>query len=217
MDTQEIEKRYEDLSDKACCLSCGGASILAQPRPGEVCADLGSGRGTEALRLAEAVGETGFVWGIDITDAMLELARTTAEKLGLGNVRFEKGELEHLPVPGATVDLVISNCVLNHASDKARAWSEIFRILKPGGRFVVSDIYAAAPVPEAHRRDPEAVAQCWAGADTREVYLATVARAGFQDLEVLEESETYDKGPIQVASFTLSGRRPVERTCCCKA
>ncbi|HOX53776.1 MAG TPA: methyltransferase domain-containing protein, partial [Fibrobacteria bacterium] len=178
------------------------------------CVDLGSGRGTDCLRLAEVVGEKGFVWGIDISDGMLEKARATARKLGTTNVRFEKAELESLPIPDGTVDLVISNCVLNHATDKAKVWKEIYRILKPGGRFVVSDIYSSEPVPDVFRHDPEAVAECWAGADTRMTYLATVARAGFEDVSVLEESAPYPKGKIEVSSFTLQGWKRDGRLCC---
>lgn len=214
MDTQAIEARYGALAESSCCLSCGGAADLAQARPGETCLDLGSGRGTEALRLAEAVGPDGFVWGVDISDAMLERARATAARIGAANVRFEKADLASLPLPSASVDLVISNCVLNHAPDKARVWAEVFRVLKPGGRFVVSDIYATEEVPAAFREDPEAVAECWAGADTKGAYLRTVTGAGFPDLTILEASEPYPKGRIQVVSFTLSGRRPA-RTCCC--
>ncbi len=220
METHHIEKRYGTLSTSDCCLSCGGAAELAQAESGEICLDLGSGRGTEALRLVEDVGPDGFVWGIDISDGMLEKARATASKLGVKNVRFEKAELESLPLPSASIDLVVSNCVLNHAADKARVWSEIFRVLKPGGRFVVSDIYSTEPVPEAFRTDPEAVAECWAGADTRAVYLCTLAEAGFPETNILEESAPYTKGRIEVASFTLTGRKPDApkpnvRECCC--
>ncbi|MEN9306390.1 MAG: hypothetical protein RL173_322, partial [Fibrobacterota bacterium] len=184
------------------------------PFRGEVCVDLGSGRGTDAMRLADDVGSDGLVWGIDISDGMLEKARATAQRLGYSNVRFEKAELENLPIPSMSVDVVISNCVLNHAKDKAKVWTEIERILKPGGRFVVSDIYSSETVPDEFRHDPEAVAECWAGADTREVYLKTVHEAGLQDLSVLEESAPYAKGRIEVSSFTLQGWKPKLRRCC---
>ena len=215
METTEIETRYSELAQESCCLYCGGAVDRGRPASGEVCVDLGSGRGTDVLRMAQDVGADGFVWGIDIADGMLEKARSTAAKLGVANVRFEKAVLERLPVPSGSVDLVVSNCVLNHASDKSKAWSEIFRILKPGGRFAVSDIYSSAPVPEEFREDPRAVAECWAGADTREVYLQTVAQAGLSDLSVLDESQPYPKGRIEVSSFTILGRKPSGRGCCC--
>jgi arsenite methyltransferase len=185
-----------------------------KPTMGEVCVDLGSGRGTDVLRMAEDVGPHGFVWGIDISDGMLDLARSTATRLGVSNVRFEKAELEHLPVPSQSVDLVVSNCVLNHASDKSAVWAEIFRILKPGGRFAVSDIYSSLPVPDEFRHDPAAVAECWAGADTRDVYLRTVQDAGLQELSIRDESAPYPKGSIEVASFTLLGAKPKLRRCC---
>ncbi len=214
MDTTAIENRYSELAESACCLSCGGAVDHAKPKPGEVCLDLGSGRGTDCLRMAEEVGSDGFVWGIDISDGMLDKARSTAEALGITNVRFDKAALENLPIPPASVDLVISNCVLNHAADKSKVWAEVFRVLKPGGRFVVSDIFASAPVPPEFRNDPEAVAECWAGADTLEVYLQTVSDAGLRDLDILERSQPYPKGRIEVSSFTLQGWKPKARCCC---
>lgn len=209
-----IAERYSGLAESSCCLSCGGAADKARVLKGEVCVDLGSGRGTDALRMAEEAGPDGFVWGVDISDGMLEKARATAAKLGVANVRFEKAELERLPIPSMSVDLVVSNCVLNHASDKSRVWAEIFRILRPGGRFTVSDIFSSAPVPDEFRQDPDAVAECWAGADTREVYLKTVQEAGFEDVKVLEESAPYPKGRIEVSSFTLQGWKPKPRRCC---
>lgn len=211
---EKIAERYSGLADSSCCLSCGGAAERAKPMHGDVCVDLGSGRGTDAIRMAEDVGPDGFVWGIDISDKMLDKARFTAERLGVANVRFEKAELEKLPIPSMSVDVVVSNCVLNHASDKSKVWSEIERILRPGGRFVVSDIYSSVPVPDEFRQDPEAVAECWAGADTREVYLKTVADAGFDDIKVLDESAPYAKGAIEVSSFTLQGWKPKPRRCC---
>ena len=106
-------------------------------------------------------------------------------------------------------DFVISNCTINHAGDKGAVWSEIFRILKPGGRFVVSDIYASEEVPLAYRSDPVAVAECWAGAVTREEYFDTVLQAGFTSIEVIEESLPYEKGDIEVSSITLAGNKPL--------
>lgn len=214
MDTTAIESRYSELAESSCCLSCGGAVDHARPRPGETCLDLGSGRGTDVLRMSQEVGDDGFVWGIDVSDGMLEKARSTAEALGVANVRFDKSELEHLPLPKESVDLVVSNCVLNHAQDKGAVWKEIHRVLKPGGRFVVSDIVASATVPDEYRRDPEAVAECWAGADTLEVYLETVESAGLVELEILERSQPYPKGKIEVSSFTLQGWKPSLRRCC---
>lgn len=202
-----VTARYAELATTSCCLSCGGAIELAQPQPGEHCLDLGSGRGQDVLRLAEAVGAAGFAYGVDLTTAMLERARRTAERLGVTNVQFLEAELAAIPLAAGSLDLIISNCTLNHAEDKLAVWQEIHRLLKPGGRFVVSDIYATAPVPEAYRTDPTAVAECWAGAVVRAEYFATLEAAGFPDFRILEESAPYPKGQIQVASITLAGTK----------
>jgi len=160
------------------------------------------------MRLAERVGNVGHAYGIDITDSMLEKARRTAEKLGVTNVTFRKADLAALPLGDSEIDWVTSNCVLNHDADKAAVWREIARVLKPGGQFVVSDIYALEPVPEVYRNDPDAVAECWAGAILKSEYLAAIGNAGLTNINILEESAPYEKGKIKVASFTLSGARP---------
>jgi SAM-dependent methyltransferase len=212
--TLAIDERYTGLStDDSCCLSCGSAVEYAKAQLGEVCVDLGSGRGKDVMAMAEDVGEKGFVYGLDISDGMLAKARKNAEKFGVENVSFRKAVLEDLPLPDGSVDLIISNCVLNHAEDKQQVWHEIFRILKPGGRFSVSDIYSTVPVPEKYRNDPEAVAECWAGADTRAVYLETVKNAGFPEIDILEETAPYPKGEIEVSSFTLAGVKPGKKCC----
>ncbi len=213
MEIKEINKRYSDLSESDCCLSCGGAISYAKAKPGETCVDLGSGRGTDVLRLAEEVGEKGFVFGIDVSDGMLEKARKNAAKFNVNNVRFINCELESTPIPDGTIDLVISNCTLNHASDKQAVWNEIFRMLKPGGRFVISDIYAVETIAEEYRNDPVAVAECWAGAVTRNEYMEHLHSAGFTSVEVIEESAPYKKEKALVASITLAGNKSV--VCCC--
>ena len=142
----EINKRYSELAESTCCLSCGGAMNYSEPRPGEVCVDLGSGRGTDALRLSESVGKDGFVYGIDISDGMIHKAAATASRLGITNVRFIQSPLEKIGLEDNKADLVISNCTINHASDKQTTWNEIFRILRKGGRFVISDIYATEAI-----------------------------------------------------------------------
>lgn len=207
----EINKRYSELAESACCLSCGGAVNYAQPSPGETCIDLGSGRGTDVIRMAEQVGDQGFVFGIDISDGMIRKAASTAERLGVHNVRFLKCGLDSLDIKDDTADLVISNCTINHASDKQKVWNEIFRVLRKGGRFVVSDIYSSQPVPEEYRNDPVAVAECWAGSVTRDEYLSQLENAGFSGINVIEESEPYEKGRIKVSSWTISGTKP-----CCR-
>lgn len=208
MNTEQIQIRYTLLAeDDTCCLSCGGAVNYSNAREGEVCADLGSGKGTDVLRLAEEVGEKGFVYGIDVSEGMLKKAQKNADKLGISNVKFVKSELEDLQVDSDALNLIISNCTINHASDKFKVWSEIERILKNNGRFVVSDIYALTEVPEAYRTDPQAVAECWAGAVTKEEYLNTLSRVGFKSIEIIEESKPYSKGEVEVVSFTIAGKK----------
>ena len=213
MEIKEINSRYSKLAESDCCLSCGGAINYAEAKPGEVCVDLGSGRGNDVLRMAESVGETGFAYGIDISDGMLEKARANAQKFGASNVRFIRCELEKLELPDKTADLVISNCTLNHAADKQAVWDEIFRILKKGGRFVVSDIYATSPIAEEYRNDPVAVSECWAGSVTREEYMKQLEKAGFASVEIIEESTPYAKGNAEVCSFTIAGRKA--KGCAC--
>lgn len=200
-----IKVRYSRLADEPCCLSCGGAMEKSGASAGEVCVDLGSGRGTDVLRLAAAVGEGGFVYGIDATPGMVEKGRSAARKLGVENVSFIHGDLEEIPIDSESVNVVISNCVINHIAGKDAVWREIHRILKEGGRFVVSDIYSVSHVPAEYSSDPEAVAECWAGAVTREEYLGMVRDAGFNDIQILEESRPYGKGKIEVCSFTIRG------------
>ncbi len=214
MEIKEINTRYSELAETECCLSCGGAINHAEPQRGEVCVDLGSGRGTDVLRMAESVGETGFVYGIDISDGMLEKARKNAEKFDVRNVRFIRCELEKLELPDESADLVISNCTLNHAGDKQAVWNEIFRILKKGGRFVISDIYATAPIADEYRNDPVAVAECWAGSVTRPEYMQQLKNAGFASVEIVEESAPYAKGNAEVCSFTIAGKK-ASGCCCC--
>lgn len=204
----EINKRYTELASSDCCLSCGSAIEYAGAQQGEVCVDLGSGRGTDVLRLADEVGETGFVYGIDISEGMIEKARLNAEKFGVGNVKFLRSELEKMEIPTKSVHLVISNCTINHAENKQAVWNEIYRILKGNGRFIVSDIYATSPVPAEYRNDPVAVSECWAGSVTREEYMETLEKAGFVNVNVLEESVPYPKGKIEVVSFTIAGFKP---------
>jgi ubiquinone/menaquinone biosynthesis C-methylase UbiE len=214
MSTLEINKRYTELSQSTCCLSCGGAINHAHPKTGETCVDLGSGRGTDVLRLAEQVGTSGFVYGIDISEGMLEKARRNQEKLGIKQVEFIRSELENIQLPSKTADLIISNCTLNHASDKQKVWNEIFRILKSGGRFAISDIYALQPVTEEYRNDPVAVSECWAGAVTKREYLRQIEEAGLSIVSIVEESEPYVKGKIEVASFTILGGKPKCKCSC---
>lgn len=211
---QEVNIRYSGLAQESCCLSCGGAVDHSGAAEGEICADLGSGRGNDVLRLADTVGQNGFVYGIDISEGMLSKARKQAERLGVRNVEFRRSDLEVLPIEDGHVDLIISNCTINHVQDKQKVWNEIHRILKPGGRFVISDIYALQPVPEEYRTDPKAIAECWAGSVTREEYEKQLLEAGFTEVEILEQSSPYEKGAIEVVSWTILGVRP-GRSCSC--
>lgn len=205
MDTSKIEIRYSELANTSCCLSCGGAINYAKPQVGETCIDLGSGRGTDVLKMSEAIGRGGFAYGVDISEGMLKKAERNAEKLGIKNVAFVCSELENIALDQNLADLLISNCTINHAENKQKVWDEVYRLLKPGGRFVVSDIYALETVPDEYKNDPQAVAECWAGSVTKDVYFKQLEIAGFEKIEILEESDPYEKGKIEVASFTIRG------------
>ncbi len=209
MDYKEISKRYSNLADTSCCLSCGGAINHANVQFGEVCIDLGSGRGTDVMRLAEKTGHTGFAYGIDISEGMIKKSNETADRLGVTNVSFISSPLEKIELKNDIADIVISNCTINHSSDKKSVWNEIFRLLKKGGRFVVSDIYSKSPVPDEFKNDPVAVSECWAGSVTRSEYLEQVEQAGFISVKTLEESEPYEKGKIMVSSWTIAGMKPL--------
>jgi len=213
MNTIEIEKRYNELAQDNCCLSCGGAINYSKVQKGDICVDLGCGRGSDVMKMAMEVGTSGYVYGIDISEGMLEKARKTADKLKVKHVSFIRSALESLPLKNNSVDIVISNCTINHSFDKQAVWNEIYRILKAGGRFVVSDIYALEIVPAKYRNDPVAVAECWAGAIQRDDYMNVLQKAGFKTIEILEESTPYQKGEIEVASFTIASQKV--NTCCC--
>lgn len=205
MGVDEIRNRYSKLAADTCCLSCGGALEKSGVESGEVCIDLGSGRGNDVARLAEKAGPEGFVFGIDTTPEMIDKGRSTARKLGMENVEFILSGLEDIPLQNETAHLIISNCTINHVVNKDKVWREIYRLLKTGGRFVVSDIYALEPVPDLYGSDPVAVAECWGGAVTRDEYLGSVRRAGFRKVDIIEESSPYEKGKIDICSFTISG------------
>ena len=207
LNVASINERYTNLSETTCCLSCGGAIKHAGVQPGEVCLDLGSGRGNDVIRMAEEAGENGFAYGIDLSDGMVKKARTNLDKFGVTNAEIIQSEMESLPLNDNSVNVTISNCTINHSSNKEAVWSEVFRVLKPGGRFVVSDIYATAPIADEYRNDPQAVAECWAGAVTRAEYLTMLEETGFTNIKILEESEPYAKGMAEVASFTVYGEK----------
>ena len=165
-------------------LGCGNPTALAELKPGEVVLDLGSGGGIDVLLSAKRVGPTGKAYGVDMTDEMLALARENQVKSGLTNVEFLKGEIEHIPLPDGSVDVIISNCVINLSADKDRVIAEAFRVLKPGGRFAVSDVVVRGEVPEAVRRSMELWTGCVAGALEEGGYRRTLAEAGFENVDV---------------------------------
>ncbi len=139
---------------------------------------------------------------------MLEVARVRAAEAGVTNASFIESTLESLPLPDACADWVVSNCALNHATDKVKVWQEIARVLKPGGRFAVSDIYAVEPIAPQYRNDPVAVAECWAGAVTRAEYLEQISSSGLGELVISGERDPYQKAQATLASFTVSGLKP---------
>ena len=172
-------------------LGCGNPTALAELSAGEVVLDLGSGGGLDVLLSARRVGPTGKAYGLDTTDEMLALAEENKRKSGLTNVEFLRGTIESIPLPDATVDVVISNCVINLSGDKQRVLSEAFRVLKPGGRFAVSDVVVRGELPEPVRRSMELWVGCIAGALTETEYREKLTKAGFSEVE-LQVTRTYD-------------------------
>ena len=175
-------------------LGCGNPTALADLRPGEIVLDLGSGGGIDVLLSARRVGPTGKAYGLDMTDEMLALARANQRKAGVENVKFLKGEIEDVPLPDGTVDVIISNCVINLSLDKNRALAEAFRVLRPGGRFAVSDVLFQGDmgrIPQSLLADGEAWSGCIAGALEEQDFLARLRRAGFDDASV-EVINVYD-------------------------
>jgi arsenite methyltransferase len=169
-------------------LGCGNPVALASLAEGDVVLDLGSGAGFDAFLASQRVGQSGRVIGVDMTSEMLERARENARKGGYTNVEFRLGEIENLPLADNSVDVVISNCVINLSPDKGRVFREAFRVLKPGGRLMVSDIVLARELPESVRKSVSAYIACISGALLREDYLKAVREAGFRDVRVVSET-----------------------------
>jgi arsenite methyltransferase len=182
-------------------LGCGNPTALAELKPGEVVLDLGSGGGIDVLLSARRVGPTGKAYGLDMTDEMLALARENQRKSGVENVEFLKGEIENIPLPENSVDVVISNCVINLSADKSRVLREAFRVLKPGGRFAVSDVVTRGEVPPEVRENMLLWAGCIAGALEESEYVHKLNSAGFDSIE-LEPTRIYN---IEDARQFLSG------------
>jgi arsenite methyltransferase len=172
-------------------LGCGNPTALAKLQPGETVLDLGSGGGIDVLLSARRVGPTGKAYGLDMTDEMLALAEQNRRKSGLTNVEFLKGEIENIPLPTDTVDVIVSNCVINLSGDKDRVLKEAFRVLKPGGRFAISDVVVRGEVPEEIRKSMELWVGCVAGALSETEYREKLAAAGFESVDI-EATRVYD-------------------------
>ena len=231
------EGEVPDAALKA-SLGCGNPVALAELRPGETVLDLGSGGGIDVLLSARRVGPTGKVYGLDMTDEMLALAEENKKKSELENVEFLRGEIENIPLPDRSVDVIISNCVINLSGDKKRVLQEAFRVLKPGGRFAVSDVVVRGEVPADIRKNMELWIGCVAGALRESEYSDLLAAAGFEKAEI-EVTRTYTAGEareflsghgldVDAVAKQIDGRfisafiratRPAEACCapgCCK-
>jgi arsenite methyltransferase len=185
-------------------LGCGVPTAVADLHEGEVVLDLGSGAGADVLISARRVGPTGRAIGLDMTDEMLELARANAEEAGVANVEFVNGFIEDVPLPDASVDVVISNCVINLAGDKRRAIAEAARVLRPGGRFAVSDVIADEDMDEATRTDMAAYTGCVAGALTEAEFRGALVDAGLTDVEIRETHRVHE----HAGSAIIRARKP---------
>ncbi len=177
-------------------LGCGNPVALASLRKGETVLDLGSGAGFDCFLVANRVGETGKVIGVDMTPEMLEKARENAEKGNYKNIEFRLGEIENLPVADNSVDVVISNCVVNLAPDKRRVFTEAFRVLKPGGRLMISDIVLLNELPDFIKKSIEAYIGCLSGAVMRDEYIGAIKAAGFQEISIIGETPFPIKGIV---------------------
>jgi len=197
-------------------LGCGNPTALAELKPGETVLDLGSGGGIDVILSARRVGPAGKAYGLDMTDEMLAFAQENKRKSGLANVEFLRGEIENIPLPANAVDVIISNCVINLSGDKDRVLQEAFRVLKPGGRFAVSDVVVRGEVPDAIRTSMELWVGCIAGALTESDYRDKLATAGFTDIDVevtrvygVEEAATFLAGQgldVEAAAEEVDGK-----------
>jgi len=214
-------------------LGCGLPTEYAGIQPGNSVLDLGSGAGNDCFVARALVGDSGYVAGIDFTEAMIEKARENARKLGYTNVDFIQGDIENIPVRFGVVDVVISNCVLNLVPDKQKAFSEIFRVLKQGGHFCISDVVLEGKLPEGLKADATMYAGCVSGALPKEEYLGIIDEAGFVNVEVrkekkidlpdelllnymsAEELEKFSNGETGIFSITVTGKKPEGCGCGC--
>jgi len=200
---EKIQVRYLTKAASNCCLSCGGALDLADLKEGEIMLDLGSGRGMDVIKAVDIVSSSGFVYGVDYTDEMIKTAEKNIEKLKITNAKIIKSDISNISLDSGSINVIISNCVINHALDKEKVFHEIFRLLKPEGRFIVSDVISEAELPEEVKSDPEAWAKCYGGAVPKDEYFKAVKNAGFNSIDILEESTPYEKGGVMVRSITI--------------
>jgi len=202
-------------------LGCGNPQAIASLRAGETVLDLGSGGGFDCFLAGRAVGPTGRVIGVDMTPEMVTLARANARKVSATNIEFRLGEIEHLPVADATVDAILSNCVINLSPDKASVFREAYRVLRVGGRLAISDVVAIAPIPEELRTQAAALSGCISGAAHIDDVRRMLVEAGFKSVEVTiaprssEIVNSWMPGADRfIASATIEARRGVEKACC---
>jgi ubiquinone/menaquinone biosynthesis C-methylase UbiE len=196
-------------------LGCGTPLSFARLEPGEVVVDIGSGAGLEVMISARQVGESGKAIGIDLTPQMVERAQSSARQSGQQNIEFKLGSAESLPLPDCSADVVISNCVINLASDKAQVFSEISRILKPGGRLVISDMVTSISLPTRISSDADSWPGCVAGALPEGEYLQLIAQSGMQEPEVINRLPSGDVAGVKVSSITVISRKSKASRCCC--
>lgn len=198
----EIQKRYTEESKNSCNLSCGNNLDFLQIKKGDIILDLGCGRGEDTIQASLLTGPKGIAHGLDLTEAMIDKARVHATELGTKNVIFTQGDIEALSYEDEIFNSVMSSCVINHAKSKVQVYKEIYRVLKSGGKFVISDAVTKYPLPEEVKNDPEAWAQCYGGSITEEEYLESIKSAGFDNIEILKRRE-YLKNGYDFISLTL--------------
>jgi len=203
-------------------LGCGNPTAIAALRAGETVLDLGAGGGFDALLAARAVGPTGKVIGVDMTADMVTLARENARKTGATNVEFRLAEIEHLPVADGSVDVILSNCVINLSPEKQAVFDEAFRVLRAGGRLAISDVVAISPIPDTLRTEVSALCGCIGGAAALEDVKAMLVQAGFTSIDITiapnsaQIVDSWMPGASQfIASATIEARRGVEKAACC--
>ena len=189
------EKELERIPKEAVMgLGCGNPTALADLKDGEVVLDLGAGAGIDVFLAANKVGANGYVIGIDMTEGMIRKSNELAKKYGYKNVEFKIGEIESLPVEDNSVDVIISNCVINLSPDKLRTYQEAYRVLKPKGKVLISDLVTEGKLPEEIRKNSDAWASCIAGALEKKEYIEIIRKAGFRDVRIVSQNTFYEQG-----------------------